>query len=118
MARNYKAIVGAQRLLAADANRTLIAAPIAGHSIKLFRLVAMVKVAAAQPVEVAPSAGAGPTNTPMVIPSNFAGVISQIFDEGMELPAAAGLVATPTAAGPEIQFTFEYSVVPVNSGIA
>lgn len=118
MAKNYKLTSGAQRLLAADANRTLIAAPIAGHSIKLFSLTAMVKIAAAQPVEVAPSAGAGPTNTPMVIPSNFASFIRLQWEDGFELPAAAGLVATPTLAGPEIQFEFEYSVVPVNSGIA
>ena len=118
MARNYKALTGAQRLLAADVARTLIAAPIAGHSVKLFRLRATTKIAAAQPVEVAPSAGASATNTPMTIPSNFAGFMEAVFDEGFELPAATGLVATPLAAGPEIQFTFEYSIVPVNSGIA
>jgi len=104
-------LTAAQRLLAADTTRDIIATPGATFRLRIFRIVASVVTSAAQQIDVGVSGG-GVTQQIISIPASSAGVISFESDEGFLMPANKALVAKPAAAGPAIQFFVEYTIEP------
>lgn len=107
--KGYPTVAGVQRLLVGDASRTLIAAQGANTAIVVTKLNYQVITAAAQAVDVGVSGG-GVTQQILSLAASQAGTGGVNVGDGFQLPANTALTAVPAAAGPVIQFEFEYYV--------
>jgi len=95
------------RLAAADASKTLVAAPGAGKRLRIYRLVATIVTAAAQQIDVKSSGGAVVVAS---IPASASTPVIWESQNGLALTVNETLVAAPAAAGPAVQFLVEYAI--------
>jgi hypothetical protein len=105
--RNLKLLTAANRLLAGDATRALIAAPGTGYRLIIVIINFQIITSAAQAVDVGVNAG-GVTKQVLSLPASATGVGGANLGEGFALDENAALTAVPAAAGPAIQFEVVY----------
>lgn len=107
--KGYPVIVGCNRLLAGDAVKALIAAPGVGKKIVITKINFQVVTSAAQAVDVGVDGG-GVTKQVLSLTASATGTGGSNLGEGFELDENVALTARPAAAGPAIQFQYEYFV--------
>ena len=100
--------VARSALLAADTTRTMVAAPSAGVQIRVFKIWYSSVTSAAQAVTVA----AGATTLLRLGASVASGQTPSTgwLENGVLMPAATALIATPAAAGPAGDFFVTYTL--------
>lgn len=109
--------MAAQRLLAADTTRALVAAPGVGSRIRVYSVAWTPRVAAAQIVDVGVDGGTVAQQVAS-IPASAATPGGIVSEAGFPLPENTALSAKPAAAGPEISFLVEYVVEPKSAATA
>lgn len=109
-ARGYEPQNAANRLLAGDASKVLVAAPGDNKRLRILKLNYQVVVSAAQAVDVGVSGG-GVTKQVLSLASAATGTGGvNLGERGFPLDENVALTAVPGAAGPAIQFQVEYYV--------
>jgi hypothetical protein len=104
----------ANRLLAADATKAIVAAPGVGSRLRIFAVTYSIRVAAAQVIDLGVDGGTPAQQMGAIAASAVAP--GQILSEaGFTLPENTALSAKPALAGPEVQFLVEYIIEPKTS---
>lgn len=94
---------------AGSASQALIAAPAAGLFLRIFRIIATVRISAAQIVDVGVSAGTDAQQL-FSLAASAVGPVYFESDSGFDLPSATALTSVAALAGPEIRYFVEYEV--------
>lgn len=97
-------------MVAADATKTLVAAPAAGLSLVITKWSYRSTTSAAQAITLA----GGATTIDVFAASLVVGTLTEgpnCLEIGVQLPAATALIATPAAAGPAGRFIVEGYII-------